>query len=91
MGSQTLKMFNWFCLLSNQGPYNHSDGIVHIFFNPDSQSVVHVLEILPLLHGYPDDKHTIIRDFHRSILTCGICSVVWFGGGFFLFFFFLQE
>lgn len=79
LGIQTLKVFNYSQLLSNQGPCGHIYGVTHIFFNPDRQSIVYFLEILPLLHWYPDDKHSIIRDFCRSILTYGICSVVWLG------------
>lgn len=75
LGIQTLKVFNYFRLLSNQGPYDHIYVVIHILFNPDSQNIVYFLEILPLLHRYPDDKHSVIRDFCRSSLTYGICSV----------------
>lgn len=55
LGSQILKMFNCFCLFSNQGPHTHIYGVIYVFFNPDSQRIVYVLEILSLLRGYPDD------------------------------------
>lgn len=48
----------------------------------------YVLEVLPTLYGYPDDKHAIIRDFCQSILINGICSVMRFGAVLFGFLFF---